>query len=313
MYEIYEVPATSNAAARRLRPAAVALRRLTDLAPRKRFAGGQTPVWRGHGWLAAGAVQPGANSWLAGAGCGAWLPRNICTTAVFCSLGWSTSWPPIDSGSAAEVALERARRPELDPAHRDQLVAPTGRSRAAWRCRARSTGRLKSDDGVTSLCIRACTTRCWRSVRVMSRVARVGGVADAGVGERVAAVQVDRALAEVPDQAVERHRRDHLVRVVDRDAAERVDQVAEAREVDQHHVVHAQAGQPVDGADQQRRPAEGERRVDLVRAVAGDRHVQVARDREHRDQVLGRDRCARAGSSPTARPRSRSRRGCPSP
>ena len=144
-------------------------------------------------------------------------------------------------------------------------------------------------------------------------VARIGGVADAGVGERVAAVEVDRALAEVPDQAVERHRRDHLVRVLDGDPAERVDQVAEAGEVDQHDVVHAQAGQPVDRADQKRRPAEGERGVDLVRAVAGDRARSGRAGSRASRSGAWRGRCARAGSSPTGRRRSRLRRGCPSP
>src|SRR6185437_5369210 len=67
----------------------------------------------------------------------------------------------------AQVALERARGPELDPAHREQLRrGEVGRQRLGQV--AAIEGRLKSDDGVTSCFISACTTRCWRSVRVMS-------------------------------------------------------------------------------------------------------------------------------------------------
>ena len=50
-------------------------------------------------------------------------------------------------------------------------------------------------------------------------------------------------------------------------------------------MVHLEVGQPVDRADEKRRPTEREGGVDLVLAVARDRDVQVARDREHRDEV----------------------------
>ena len=81
---------------------------------------------------------------------------------------------------------------------------------------------------------------------------------------------------------------DDLLGVVDRDAAERVDELAEAGEVDQHDVVDLHARQVLHGLDRQRRAAERVRGVDAVVAVAGDRDAQVARDRELRDAVACR-------------------------
>ena len=69
-------------------------------------------------------------------------------------------------------------------------------------------------------------------------------------------------------------------------APEVVDEVLEAREVDVDHVVDRNAEDLFDGLDGELRPADRVRRVDLLggrRAVIGvNRHLQVARDREHR-------------------------------
>ena len=103
----------------------------------------------------------------------------------------------------------------------------------------------------------------------------------------MAAVEVQRALAEAPLVAVELVR-DDLRRVHDRDAAERVDQLLEPLEVDEHHVVHLDAGEVLDRLDRERRAAVGVCRVDLRRGVAGDLGAQVARDRELRDLLARR-------------------------
>ena len=71
---------------------------------------------------------------------------------------------------------------------------------------------------------------------------------------------------------------------VDVDAAHLVHQPGEALEVDVQVVVDALPGQGADGLDGLRRAAGRVRRVDLVRAVARDGHVQVAREGQHRDE-----------------------------
>ena len=111
-------------------------------------------------------------------------------------------------------------------------------------------------------------------------------------------VHVLRALAETPTRpalaprgarvgAVEAVREDRG-RHVDRDPADVVDQLLEAREVDGHDVVDRQAGEVADGADREGRPADLERGVDLRLAVAGNLDAQVARDREVGDPVVAR-------------------------
>ena len=101
------------------------------------------------------------------------------------------------------------------------------------------------------------------------------GVPRPGVGERDRAVGVLAALlhVEVGQLVV------HVVRRTDRDPADGVDDVHEATEPDLDVVVDVDAGVLLDGPDQQLRAAEREGRVDLGRAVAGDRHQRVAGDR----------------------------------
>ena len=71
------------------------------------------------------------------------------------------------------------------------------------------------------------------------------------------------------------------VREVDRDAAQRVDELGEADEVDLEVVVDRDAERLLHGEDQPARAAVVGG-VDLLRAVGlGDRHVEVARDRHH--------------------------------
>ena len=81
-------------------------------------------------------------------------------------------------------------------------------------------------------------------------------------------------------------------------AADRVDGVGEAREVDVDDVVDVvDAGELLDDLQGQLRPAVGVGGVELVDPVAGDVHLQVARDRQHRDLVGGdaeQDRRVRA-------------------
>ena len=67
-----------------------------------------------------------------------------------------------------------------------------------------------------------------------------------------------------------------------RDSTECVDDAREATEPDLGVVVQAQSGRLLDGLRQQRGAAERERRVDLVGAVVGNRHVGVPGNRDHR-------------------------------
>ncbi len=108
-----------------------------------------------------------------------------------------------------------------------------------------------------------------------------------------------------------------FVGIVDRHAPERVNEVAEAREVDQHDVVDRDARECAHGADRQCGPAERVGRVDAVVAVPRDRHAQVARDRELGDAVgtridaheQDRVRAARAAVRPAVRPEHERRGG----
>ena len=109
----------------------------------------------------------------------------------------------------------------------------------------------------------------------------------AGAGERERLLAVDLLLAALQAQRVAAV----LEAAVDLgddaaaavgDAAERVDQLREVLEVDLDEVVDLDAEVLLDGADRQRRAADGVGGVDLVLAVAGDRDDGVARDRERR-------------------------------
>ena len=78
---------------------------------------------------------------------------------------------------------------------------------------------------------------------------------------------------------------------VDVDAVDDVDRVPEPLEVDRDRVVDAEpvagrAQQLLDRARRQIQPALPVGGVDLVDAVAGDRHAQVARDRQHGRRAL---------------------------
>ena len=106
------------------------------------------------------------------------------------------------------------------------------------------------------------------------------------VAQCVAAVEGLAARGQVdPGQRViDRIGRAHL------DTTERVDHHREAVETHLGVVVEMQARRLLDGLGQQRRAALGERGVDLVLAVAGDVHVGVAGDRDHRGGRVGAER-----------------------
>ena len=104
------------------------------------------------------------------------------------------------------------------------------------------------------------------------------GGAGADIAERVAAVELLAARGQVDagERVADRFGRAHG------HSADRVDEHGETVEPDLGVVVEPDPGGLLDGLRQQRRAAERERRVDLVLAVAGDRHVGVARDGHHR-------------------------------
>ena len=116
-------------------------------------------------------------------------------------------------------------------------------------------------------------------------------MAEAHVVERVDAAHPLVAGLDV-DRVVALRRRDADVRVEVRavdvgvEAVERVDDRPEPLEVHVDDVVDVQAGERLDRLRGEVRPAERERVVDLRRPVAGDQHLQVARQRQHRRRLL---------------------------
>ena len=185
--------------------------------------------------------------------------------------------------------MDRAARAHLAPAELHQVVGrEIGGERLADRpADAREVQqRAGRGEAVRDRLQHALLAQAAREVVV----GRVGGVlAHACIGERVPPVEVQLAAPEAPGVAVEAVR-DDLLGVVDGDAAERVDELAEAGEVDQDDVVDGDPRERLDGLDRQRRAADRVRGVDAVVAVPGDRHAQVARDRELVDAVaLGVD------------------------
>ena len=104
------------------------------------------------------------------------------------------------------------------------------------------------------------------------------GGAGADVAERVAAVELLTTCGQVDagERVADRFGRAHG------HSADRVDHDGETVEPDLGVVVEPDPGGLLDGLRQQRRPAFGERRIDLVLAVAGNRHVGVPRDGHHR-------------------------------
>ena len=110
-------------------------------------------------------------------------------------------------------------------------------------------------------------------------------VPEAHVVERLLAAHELVAGLQV-DGLVVRARRDEVL-VVDGqvDAAEDVDHVPEAGEVDLDPAVDGQAGDLLEGLDDERRPAVGVGLVHLVETDAGDVDLEVARQREHGDAL----------------------------
>ena len=129
------------------------------------------------------------------------------------------------------------------------------------------------------------------------------GLADAGVGEGFFAVEGVLALLEVQGDAALAAAGAagdvgaELVREVDFDAADGVDQVFEAGEVDDRDVVDLDIEELFDRLDLQGGAAEGEGGVDFGRFVAGDLGVAVARDREFAEgAAAGPDQHQRVGA-----------------
>ena len=187
-------------------------------------------------------MQPAANVSPGAAASGADLPSTARMTRRFSS-------PPISSlgaadrrGRAAEAAVQRAlariwRQPSASRSLAERSVV-SGLPIAPPDAR-QVEQRARRGEAVGDRLQHALLAQAAREVVV----GRVGGVlAHARVGQRVAAVEVQRAAPEAPRVAVEAVR-DDLRRVVDRDAAERVDELAEAREVDQDDVVDRDARQ----------------------------------------------------------------------
>ena len=127
----------------------------------------------------------------------------------------------------------------------------------------------------------------------------VVAVAVAHVVERVLALELLVAGLDVDRGVALAGRGGRVVVVVapvdvDVDAADVVDRAPEAAEVDVDDVVdrEVRAGrvpeQLLDRRDRLARPAVGVGGVDLVGPVAGDRDLQVARERHHRDPLLVR-------------------------
>ena len=149
----------------------------------------------------------------------------------------------------------------------------------------------------------AATIFCWRVARVRSfsrglqSFLRVRASASACLPSmwRRAGLQAQR-VAAVPEAAVDP--RDDAAAGV-RDAAHRVDELRELREVHDDDVVDVDPEVALDGPDRERRAAEGVGGVDLVEPVARDVDDRVARDRQLRAvpaadaQQLDRVRAAR--------------------
>ena len=125
---------------------------------------------------------------------------------------------------------------------------------------------------------------CWngRPLDVgAGELARAAGVlAGAGEGDRLEAVEVVLALLEVELEGAAGDARADRGRQVDVDAADRVDELAEAVEVDDRDLVDVDAEQVLDRPDRELRAAGGVGGVDLLRSLPGDLGERVAGDRE---------------------------------
>ena len=126
----------------------------------------------------------------------------------------------------------------------------------------------------------------WLRVRARRAPPRRRGCSRPSPAERDAAVP--GAAGDV--------RAERLVEV-DLDAADRVDQVFEAGEVDDRDVVDLDPEEVLDRLDLQLRAAEGVGGVDLLRRLAGDLGEDVARDREFAEgAAAGADQHQRVGA-----------------
>ena len=182
-----------------------------------------------------------------------------------------------DPAELQELSGGQVRRQRLDEAGADERQLHEG-------AEGDELVGHRLDDGLLALAAREV---------VLGRVEPV--LPHARVDQRPLAVHRLRPLLEPPAGpllaarlgrvgAVEAVGEDRL-RHVDLDPAERVDHLSEVVEVDEDDVVRPQARERGDGLHRERRPAELEGGVDLVRALAGDVDAQVARDREIRHPV----------------------------
>src|SRR5579884_4316608 len=200
-------------------------------------------------------------------------------------------------GGPAQPAVDRAARAELDPGELQELPGgEVGGDRSEQR--AAVEGQAEEQRGARQLAQRRLLDEL---LVVLAGEVRPGGVelvlADPREDQGLVAVHVRRPLVETPAgpaqaplpggvRAVEPVREDVLGHVYG-DPADRVDQLLELVEVDDHDVVDGQRppDERVDRADGEPRPAELHGRVDLLLTVARHLGAQVARDREEDEPV----------------------------
>ena len=245
-----------------------------------------------NGWP---TTHPGSN-WPTG-GCGADFPRNIASVAGLSSLGAPVPPPPKSPPRRQCTELELEARNFTQPSSTSWLVDRSVVS--GLTNELPENGSRKNVPTDASFDVTASITACWRAAAREVGLRRVEHVlADARVDQRALAVHVLVSLLEPPAgplvaprlrrvRAVEPIRPDRL-RHVHVDPAERVDQILEVAEVDDDHVVHVEARELVDRAEGELGTTDLERRVDLLRAVARDRHLEIARDREVVEAVVRR-------------------------
>ena len=143
----------------------------------------------------------------------------------------------------------------------------------------------------------------------------VAVLADPRVDQRPVSVHVLDALGELPPRprralarrvrAVELVRED-LLGHVHVDPADRVDELLEGAEVDDHDVVDREPRERLDRLHGERRAADLHRRVDLLVTVAGDRGPEVAWNRQVHEPVaagIGTEQHHRVGVLVGAPPR----------
>ena len=177
-------------------------------------------------------VQPAANVSPGRAATGADMPSTARITRRFSSPPINSLAPPTDVIVPPRWQCSVRRDAHLAPAELEDVVGgEIGRQRLADRApdTREVEERLGRGEGACDRLQDALLAEAARDV-VVGRVRRV--LAHARIGERVAAVELQLAAPEAPRVSVEAVR-DDLLGIVERHAAERVDEVAEAREVDQ--------------------------------------------------------------------------------